>query len=173
MNDEQRAEIIRRYYGGTSFRRIARALHVDRKTVSKVVAAHQKQREEPHSALPPPVRRASLLDPYRQQIEDLLARYPDLTAVRLHEELAASGFKGSYTIVRERLRRVRPKPVSEPVVRFETAPGVQAQMDYSPFDVDFTAEGRRCCVARPATRPVAGKMAGRMAGGCSVPADAL
>jgi transposase len=143
MNDEQRTEIIRRFYGGTSFRRIARALDLDRKTVAKVVAAHQKQRSEPHSALQPPVRRSSLLDPYQQQIEDLLARYPDLTAVRLHEELAESGFKGAYTIVRERLRSLRPKPVSEPVVRFETGPGVQAQMDYSPFDIDFTAEGRR------------------------------
>jgi transposase len=143
MNDEQRAEIIRRFYGGASFRRIARALDVHRKTVAKVVAAHQNQRGEPHSALQPPVRRSSLLDPYQQQIENLLARYPDLTAVRLHEELAQSGFKGGYSIVRDRLRRVRPKPVSEPVVRFETGPGLQAQMDYSPFDIDFTAEGRR------------------------------
>lgn len=143
MNDEIRAEILRRFYGGTSFRRIARAIGVDRKTVSKVVAGHQAQRSEPHSALAAPVVRKSLLDPYRQQIEDLLGRYPDLTAVRLHEELVARGFKGGYTIVRERLRGLRPRPVRDPVVRFETAPGVQAQMDYSPYDLDFTAEGRR------------------------------
>jgi DNA-directed RNA polymerase specialized sigma24 family protein len=35
MNDELRAEIIRRFYGGASFRDIARAVSVDRKTVSK------------------------------------------------------------------------------------------------------------------------------------------
>jgi transposase len=143
MNDELRAEIVRRFYGGASLRRIARAVGVDRKTVGRVVEAHQKQRTEPHSALLAPVRRGSLLDAYEGQIADLLGRYPDLTAVRLHEELAVSGFRGGYTIVRDRMRRMRPRPVREPVVRFETGPGVQAQMDHSPFDIDFTAEGRR------------------------------
>lgn len=143
MNDELRAEIVRRFYGGASFRRIARAVRVDRKTVGRVVKAHQQQRTEPHVALAPPIRRGSRLDAYAQQIVDLLGRYPDLTAVRLHEELLASGYKGGYTIVRERMRLMRPKPVVAPVVRFETGPGVQAQMDHSPFDIDFTAEGRR------------------------------
>jgi transposase len=142
LNDVLYTEVMRRHYGGASFRAIARAVGINRKTVSNVVAAHQRQREQPHCALAPPVSRPSLLDPYQQQIEDLLGRYPDLTAVRLHEELQDRGFKGGYTIVRERLRTLRPKPVVEPVVRFETAPGVQAQMDYSPFDIDFTAEGR-------------------------------
>lgn len=143
MNDETRAEIVRRFYGGASFRAISRALEVDRKTVSRVVAAHKRQREEPHTAIAVRVERSSLLDPYQDLIANLIGRYPDLTAVRLHEELVSRGFKGGYTIVRERMRLVRPRPTVEPVVRFETAPGVQAQMDYSPFDIDFTAEGCR------------------------------
>ncbi len=143
LSDDLRGEIMRRYYGGASFRRIGRAVGIDRKTVGKVVEAHQQQRSEPHSALEAPVRRSSLLDAHQQQIEDLVGRFPDITAVRLHEELLARGFHGGYTIVRERLRELRARPATEPVVRFETAPGVQGQMDYSPYDIDFTAEGRR------------------------------
>ena len=143
LSEDQCNDIVRRFYGGGSYRTIAKAVGIDRKTVSKVVEAHQKQRSEPHSALAAPVRRSSLLDPHQQQIEDLVGRYPDITAVRLHEELTARGFQGHYTVVRERLRSLRSRPASEPVVRFETGPGLQAQMDYSPYDIDFTAEGRR------------------------------
>jgi transposase len=143
LTEAERAEIVRRWYGGTSYRKIARALGVNRKTVAAIIEAHQKQRAEPHLALQAPSRRKSALDPFTDQIESLLKRYPDLTAVRLHEELRAAGFQGGYTIVKERLRKMRPRPVVEPVVRFETAPGIQAQMDYSPFQIDFLSEGKR------------------------------
>jgi transposase len=66
-----------------------------------------------------------------------------MTAVRVYEELRARGVRSCYTVVRQRVRRLRPQPTREPVVRFETPRAAQAQMDYSTYDLDFTEEGRR------------------------------
>jgi transposase len=55
-------------------------------------------------------RRTSLLDPHRPKIDALLAKYPDLSAVRVHEEIARGldGYIGSVITVRRYLRKVRP-----------------------------------------------------------------
>ena len=86
-----------------SGRTIARRLHCSRHTVTAALELQQP----PSSAA---TRRASLLDPYLQQIQDLLTRYPDLSAVRIREEIARGphGYTGSATILRRYLRRVRP-----------------------------------------------------------------
>jgi transposase len=123
MTDLERLEIVRRFQGGASCRAIARALRCDRKTVASVIHAYQQTRETPSSALPRGRARRSQLDAYGDVIAALLERYPDITAVRLQEELQAKGFTGGYTIIKDRLR-LRPQPTRAPVVRFETGPGV-------------------------------------------------
>jgi len=85
-----------------------------------------------------------------QTLLDLLNKYPDITAVRVFEELQADGFTGGYTIVKDRVRQMRPRPRREPVERFETKPGYQAQMDYSPATIDFI-DGTR---SRGSVRPM-------------------
>jgi transposase len=139
-------EIVRHWSAGTSQRQIARHLGLSRHTVARVLADWQAARSgdgPPPGGLVPDVHRASQLDAYEATMQELLGRYPNLTAVRMYEELRARSFGGGYTIVRERLRQLRPRPTQPPVLRFETGPGLQAQMDYGVYDLDFTAEGRR------------------------------
>ena len=88
-------------------------------------------------------RRPQILDTFETVMRELLVRYPDLTGVRLYEEMRQRGFAGSYTTLRRRLQELRPKSGPQPVLRFETGPGHQAQMDYSTYDIDFSDEGRR------------------------------
>src|ERR1700731_3777223 len=86
-----------------SGRVIARRLHCSRDTVTAALQLQQPP-------LSTPARRDSALDPYVDQIKDLLGKYPDLSAVRIHEEIARGpeGFTGSVDVLRRYLRKVRP-----------------------------------------------------------------
>lgn len=146
MDERTRNEIVRRQREGATQRQIARELGVSRRTVGRVLQRLEAERsgQAPAPGTPQPAaHRPGQLDEHEAFIRKLLDRYPDMTAARIHEELRARGFTGSYGSVRERVRRLRPRPTKEPVVRFETLPGAQAQMDYSTYDIDFSEEGRR------------------------------
>jgi transposase len=140
MTEDLRNQIINRWQGGASQRQIARALEVSRGAVARVLAEVDEQRA---GATPPRPRRPRKLDAYADRIQELLGRYPEITAQRILEELRREGYTGSYTRLRIHLQQVRPRTPPRPVVRFETGLGAQAQMDYSTYDIDFTEEGRR------------------------------
>jgi transposase len=145
VNDPLTHEIVARFHAGTSMRRIAQSLQISRGRVRRVLdqVEHARAVGTTQGLPQPMLRRGSQLDAYETAVTDLLARYPDITAQRVFEELRRMGYQGGYTILSERVRAMRPRPAVAPVIRFETGPGVQAQMDYSTYDLDFTDEGRR------------------------------
>jgi transposase len=89
---------------GLSQKAIARRLHCCTKTVSKALAMEQP----PTQASSKP--RDSILDPYRPQIDALVAKYPELSAVRVLEQISKGekGYRGGICLVRRYLRQIRP-----------------------------------------------------------------
>jgi transposase len=127
--------VVTRIRTGWSARGLARALKVSRNTVRAILKKHHEQRDKGHDRLArkPRAPRPSKLDDHIPKIKELLAEYPNITAQRIFEELAAAGYQGGISVLREKVRRLRPKPKREPTVRFETEAGQQGQMDWSPY----------------------------------------
>ncbi|GHC38845.1 IS21 family transposase [Aidingimonas halophila] len=115
---------------GMSIRAISRELGVSRNTVRKYLRGE---------ALKPPDRkgpgRPCKLAPYedwlRQRVSS--AQPVRLPATVLHREIAAMGFDGTERTVRRFVASLYPEPEPEAVIRFETAPGHQAQMDWGEY----------------------------------------
>lgn len=143
MDEALRHEIVQRHQAGASVRAIARDLGISRGAVARALARVQAQRAGRAAPASGPRARPSIVDAFEPLLKELLAQYPNLTVERALQELRQRGFTGSYTVVRQRVRLLRPRPAPAPVPRFETGPGQQAQMDYGVYDLDFTREGRR------------------------------
>jgi transposase len=106
-----------------------------------MLVEHGKERREGHLALQPKparVKRPSLLDPYRPEVDRLLSIFSDITSQRVFEELRCAGFGGSCTIVKDLVRRIRPQAKPEPSRTTPVfGPGEMAESDFSPIPVDL------------------------------------
>jgi transposase len=145
-------DIIHRWQNLQSVRSIATDLNLSRYKVSRIIAKQTQDRDAevaiqndtPPASLGTPAQRyRSKLDRFADQIAQLLERYPKITSMRILEEIQRSGYDGGYSILKERVRQLRKTPTKQLTVRFETAPGVQAQMDWATYEIDFTAQGKR------------------------------
>ena len=139
-------EIVHRHALGESIRSIARSMCRSRQAVSRALAEHDSAREQgsPHPGFPRRRRRrGSMVDDYEEAIGGFIKRYPGITVVRLLEELRALGYQGGYSTLRERVKTLRVPAAAPLVKRFETGPGIQAQMDWGVYTIAFSAEGPR------------------------------
>jgi transposase len=127
---------------GMSKSALARQLGISRDTIHRWIRDGDLDRDldaAPARYTPrPPV--ATKLDPFRTYIRTRVELFPDLSVSRLLEEIQTDGYTGGYTQVKDFVRQLRPPPQPEPVVRFETEPGHQAQVDFAEFKFPW---GRR------------------------------
>ena len=92
---------------------------VRRYLISQVPPSPQKRSEKP-----------SKLDGHRECIIGRLKEFA-LSASRIYREIQDMGFTGKYTIVKDFVHEVRPKIDIPAIYRYETKPGVQAQVDWA------------------------------------------
>src|SRR5215472_2812498 len=117
--------VLHRY--GKGIREISRETGIARNTVRRYLrdesATRYKQR---------PLR-ATKLDPFKNYVsERLAAAAPQrIPASVLLMELRERGYTGGYTILKGLVASLKPKVAVAPIVRFETRPGEQMQVDWA------------------------------------------
>jgi transposase len=120
---------------GLGVREVARRCGVSRNTVRRVRDEGAQRRRYQREA------RVGKLTVFEEYIrERLAAAAPQwIPATVLLREIRERGYVGSHSILRTFMASLRPLQVEEAVVRFETAPGRQMQVDWAEFRLD----GRR------------------------------
>lgn len=139
-----REEILRLQEKNYGTREIAKRVGLSRRRVRDFL-------EEARPASPPPAvspsqQKASLLDPYRERIRCLVG--DGLTASRILREIRGEepekGYRGGKTILVDYVRKLRaevaPTTTKKVRKRFETKPGEEVQVDWSPYDVSIGGE---------------------------------
>ena len=127
--------LLRHYLAqGLSKSALARQLGISRDSIHRWIREGLLDRDLDAEPLRPKGSpRPSKLDPYKPLILARLEAFPELSAVRLFEEVKAAGYPAGYDPVKVFVRAVRPRVEPEPVVRFETPPAHQAQVDFAEF----------------------------------------
>ncbi|WP_324669533.1 IS21 family transposase [Geochorda subterranea] len=115
---------------------VAKRLGIHRDSVAKYWEGPALPAEPPRYR-----QRARKIDRYVEYITARLARWPELTAERLYQEIRQQGYTGSRRTVRRFVAKIRPHPVRE-YKPIETLPGEQAQVDWGHFGT-LVVEGAR------------------------------
>jgi transposase len=128
VTEECIAEVMRLHYAdGLSMRAVSRKLGLSRNTVRRVLGRVPVARATSRA------KRDSMLDPYLSEVRKLLDETPEMQATTVLERLRPLGYTGGITIVRERLRRLRPRRNPEAFLTLDFAPASALQVDWADF----------------------------------------
>lgn len=122
---EQTVEIKILHKQGKSIRQIARETGLSKNTVKKYLRRDDPPKYKKRTEQP------SKLEDYKQYLEERIngASPHILPATVLLKEIQDQGYEGKMTILRGFLRKIR-TPEPEKIVRYETDPGEQMQVDW-------------------------------------------
>lgn len=117
---------IRNYFtnDGLKYSQIADVLGLDYRTVAKWA---NEERYLPRRS----AKRASKLDPFKNDIVRMLEKHP-YTARQIFQRIQQNGFDGGITIVTDYVRKIRPPKVT-PYLKLVFAPGECAQVDWGTY----------------------------------------
>jgi transposase len=124
----RRAEVLRLTYAeNLGIRAISRRLKIARKTVRSLLDGDRATKKA--AAAP----RTRMLDRYDGAIRQILGETPGMLAPAMLERLRTLGYRGGLTIVRARLRQLRPHAEKEPFLTLDFKAGAAAQVDWADF----------------------------------------
>jgi transposase len=131
---EEWVDVVSLHRQGISIKAISRMLHISRNAVRRALRRGGPPIRAPQRRPP------SKLESFRDYVVGRLTEFPELSVAALFEEISAMGYAGGISILKDFTRpyRVRRR---EPVVRFETPPGRQAQVDWAHLGV-HTLDGK-------------------------------
>ena len=126
LTQEQAVEIRILARQGESIRQISRRIGLSRNTVRRYLRDEEARRYGPRAL------RACKLDPYTAYLEARIAQArPDwIPATVLLREIRERGYPGGVSQLKAYLTPFK-QSAPEPIVRFETAPGKQMQVDFT------------------------------------------
>jgi len=119
---------------GLNAAQIATELVLDVRTVKRTIAAKQFQSRKS-------ANRPSILDPFKDTVVRMMESYK-YTAQQVYQKLSEEGFAGGYTVVKEFVRKIRPKRKNA-FLTLAFAPGECAQVDWGSFGTIRVGETSR------------------------------
>lgn len=126
---------------GLTISEISRKLNIDRKTVRSALKTESIPKYER-------VPVSSIIDSFKNYIDSRLELY-NLTTTKVLTELKNQGYEGGYGILNKYVQSKKGDLRSKAVMRFETLPGEQSQVDWGYFGEFYDQEKKKviklCC----------------------------
>lgn len=125
---EVHMDILSLHRQGFSKRYISKTLGIHRDTVTKYLLLKTAP------GYTKAKRKASILDPFKPLIRSLLEQ-DDYRATWILERVQSAGYSGGYDTLKNYVRKVKKRLTRLAYIRFETSPGLQAQVDWADFQI--------------------------------------